>query len=94
MRFYTGSMFPGEYRNRIFVVQHGAWDRRPLNGFNVLAVPVDGGRAAEAQVFAEGWLQGGERFWGRPTDVLVMPDGSLLVSDDYVGAIYRISYAR
>ena len=93
MRFYTGTMFPGEYRNQIFIAEHGSWNRSTPIGYRVTLVQLKEGRPAEYRVFAEGWLQG-RGAWGRPVDVLVMPDGSLLVSDDKGGAIYRISYRR
>ncbi|HWP35833.1 MAG TPA: sorbosone dehydrogenase family protein [Thermodesulfobacteriota bacterium] len=93
MRFYTGTMFPPEYRNRIFIAERGSWDRSVLLGFRVMQVTLDGNRAVRYEPFAEGWLRDG-KFWGRPVDVEVMPDGSLLVSDDYAGAIYRITYGR
>jgi glucose/arabinose dehydrogenase len=90
MRFYDGAMFPEEYRGRIFVAQHGSWNRSSKVGYRVVSVKLEGDRAVEAEPFAEGWLQG-EEAWGRPVDVLVMPDGALLVSDDRAGAIYRIA---
>jgi glucose/arabinose dehydrogenase len=93
MRFYTGTMFPGEYRNQIFIAEHGSWNRSTPIGYRVTLVRLSDGRAAGYEVFAEGWLQG-RSAWGRPVDVLVMPDGALLVSDDKAGAIYRISYRR
>lgn len=93
MRFYTGTMFPAQYRHDIFVAQHGSWNRSSKVGYRVLRVRVDGDRVVGSEPFAEGWLQG-ERAWGRPVDVLVMPDGALLVSDDAAGAVYRISYDR
>ncbi|MBI4547799.1 MAG: sorbosone dehydrogenase family protein [Ignavibacteriae bacterium] len=91
MRFYTGTMFPAEYRNQIFIAEHGSWNRSVPIGYRVTLVTVDSTRALSYKVFAEGWLQGG-RAWGRPVDVLVMPDGALLVSDDHADAIYRITY--
>jgi glucose/arabinose dehydrogenase len=91
MRFYTGSQFPPEYRNSIFVAEHGSWNRTERIGYRVARVVVEGGKAVKQEVFAEGWLDAG-RVWGRPVDIEVMPDGSLLVSDDQAGAIYRISY--
>jgi glucose/arabinose dehydrogenase len=91
MRFYTGSMFPESYRNQIFIAEHGSWNRSTRIGYRVTIVRLEGGKAKGYEVFAEGWLSGGEA-WGRPVDVLVMPDGSLLVSDDKAGAIYRITY--
>ncbi|HXE81230.1 MAG TPA: sorbosone dehydrogenase family protein [Vicinamibacterales bacterium] len=92
MRFYTGTMFPAEYRNQIFIAEHGSWNRSRKVGYRVSLVRLEGDRAVSYEPFAEGWLQGEEE-WGRPVDVLVMPDGSLLVSDDRAGAIYRITYA-
>ena len=91
MRFYTGTQFPAAYRNRIFIAEHGSWNRSRKIGYRVTMVTLDGDKAVRYEPFAEGWLQG-ESAWGRPADVLVAPDGSLLVSDDYAGAIYRIRY--
>jgi glucose/arabinose dehydrogenase len=91
MRFYTGKMFPAEYRNRIFIAQHGSWNRSEKSGYRVMMVTLKDNKPDKYEVFAEGWLQG-ESNWGRPVDILVMPDGSLLVSDDQAGVIYRISY--
>jgi glucose/arabinose dehydrogenase len=93
MRFYTGSMFPSEYKNQIFIAEHGSWNRSTPIGYRVTVVHLQGNRAVSYKSFAEGWLQG-SRAWGRPVDVLVMPDGALLVSDDEAGAIYRISYKK
>jgi glucose/arabinose dehydrogenase len=93
MRFYTGSMFPSEYRNQIFIAEHGSWNRSTPIGYRVTVVELKGNKAASYRPFAQGWLQG-SRAWGRPVDVLVMPDGALLVSDDEAGAIYRISYKK
>jgi glucose/arabinose dehydrogenase len=91
MRFYTGTMFPPEYRNRIIMALHGSWNRTQKTGYDLLmATPTPDGHA-KVEPFAVGWLQGNE-FWGRPVDVQVMPDGSLLVSDDWNGVLYRISY--
>jgi glucose/arabinose dehydrogenase len=91
MRFYTGQSFPPEYRNNIFVAEHGSWNRSQKIGYRIARVVVEGGRAVMHEVFAEGWLQN-ESAWGRPVDLEVMPDGSLLVSDDHAGVIYRIAY--
>jgi glucose/arabinose dehydrogenase len=91
IRFYTGAMFPAEYKNRIFIAEHGSWNRSTPIGYRVMTARVENGRASDYKVFAEGWLVG-RSAWGRPVDVLVMPDGALLVSDDEGGAIYRISY--
>lgn len=91
LRFYTGDMFPESYRNQIFVAEHGSWNRSQKIGYRVTLVRLDGNRVIEYVPFAEGWLEGDDE-WGRPVDVMVLPDGSLLVSDDKVGAIYRIIY--
>jgi glucose/arabinose dehydrogenase len=91
MRFYTGRMFPPGYRGQVFIAEHGSWNRSKPIGYRVSLVRLEGNRAAGYEPFAEGWLQGGGA-WGRPVDVQVMPDGSLLVSDDLAGMIYRISY--
>jgi glucose/arabinose dehydrogenase len=93
MRFYTGTTFPAEDKNQIFIAEHGSWNRTTPTGYRVTLVRLKDGRAASYEVFAEGWLQG-RSAWGRPVDVQVMPDGALLVSDDKAGAIYRISYRR
>ncbi|WP_042884514.1 PQQ-dependent sugar dehydrogenase [Cupriavidus necator] len=92
MRFYTGTQFPPAYRNSVFIAEHGSWDRSEPSGYRVVSVALDGsGKAVRQEVFAQGWLRG-RKPWGRPADVLVAPDGSLLVSDDLAGAIYRIRY--
>lgn len=94
MRFYTGKQFPAEYKNNIFIAEHGSWNRVKKTGYNVSRVVLDGkGKVVKYEPFATGFLQG-ETFWGRPADVQVMPDGSLLVSDDVAGAIYRIAYKK
>lgn len=93
MRFYTGAMFPEGYRNQIFIAEHGSWNRSDPIGYRITVVRLAGNRAVSYEVFAQGWLQDGNA-WGRPVDLQVMPDGSLLVSDDKAGAVYRISYRR
>ncbi len=93
MRFYTGNMFPTEYRNNIFVAEHGSWNRRNKIGYRLRLVKLKNNKVVKQEVFAEGWLQQ-ENAWGRPVDMLVMPDGALLVSDDFAGVIYRISYKK
>jgi glucose/arabinose dehydrogenase len=93
MRFYTGAMFPAEYRNQIFIAEHGSWNRSEKIGYRIMLVSRDDKGQLRYSVFAQGWLQG-QKAWGRPVDVLVMPDGALLVSDDAAGAIYRITYTK
>jgi glucose/arabinose dehydrogenase len=92
MRFYRGSQFPGTYRGRIFIAEHGSWNRSTPLGYRITTVQVEGTRAGSYEVFAEGWLAE-DGAWGRPADVLELPDGSLLVADDHAGAIYRITYS-
>ena len=91
MRFYTGTMFPLKYQRQIFIAEHGSWNRSEKIGYRITLVSRDEQGRLRYSVFAEGWLQG-QKAWGRPADVLVMPDGALLVSDDLAGVIYRISY--
>jgi glucose/arabinose dehydrogenase len=95
MKFYTGSQFPAEYKNNIFIAEHGSWNRHKYQGGRIERVIVGpDGKNARQEVFAEGWITGQRDYFGRPDDILQMPDGSLLVSDDWAGAIYRISYAK
>jgi len=91
MRFYTGKMFPKAYHNQIIIAEHGSWNRTTPIGYRLSLVRVEQNEAISYETFADGWMVDGEA-WGRPADVMVMPDGSLLVSDDTAGAIYRIYY--
>lgn len=92
MRFYTGEQFPEEYVNQILIAEHGSWDRSVPIGYRVTLVTLDeNGTPIAYEPFAEGWLQNGSA-WGRPVDIEQLPDGSILVSDDFAGAIYRIRY--
>lgn len=94
MSFYRGKMFPAKYQNGIFSAQHGSWNRTTPVGARVMFTSLKAdGTAEKTEVFAEGWLNSSNEFLGRPVDVAQLADGSLLVSDDYAGAIYRISYA-
>jgi glucose/arabinose dehydrogenase len=96
MRFYTGKMFPAEYRNNIFIARHGSWNRTLKQGYDVYRVALDDeGKVVKAEPFITGFLVDAKAdppMWGRPVDVLVMKDGALLVSDDYNGILYRVSY--
>jgi len=93
IHFYRGSQFPSEYKHNLFVVQHGSWNRTVPIGYRIVRVILDAkGNAARQEPFAEGWLRK-EGPWGRPNDVLEMADGSLLVSDDLAGVVYRITYS-
>lgn len=92
MRFYTGERFPEEYRGDLFVAQHGSWNRSIPDGYRILRVKFEGGKPVGEEIFVEGWLGPDGEAWGRPVDILQMPDGALLISDDTAGVIYRVSY--
>jgi glucose/arabinose dehydrogenase len=95
IRFYTGSLFPPEYKNRIFIAQHGSWNRRIPAGYRVMMASVDNNNnIINYEPFATGWLQNEKEVIGRPVDVEVRPDGSLLISDDQNGVIYRVVYNK
>ena len=91
MRFYTGDMFPQDYKNQIFIAEHGSWNRSRKSGYRVTLVRLKDGQPVSYEPFAQGWAIG-EKAWGRPVDLLNLPDGSILVSDDFADVIYRISY--
>ncbi|HSX93766.1 MAG TPA: PQQ-dependent sugar dehydrogenase [Hydrogenophaga sp.] len=94
MTFYSGKQFPAKYQGGIFVAAHGSWNRTKPSGALINFVPLKAdGTAGASEVFAEGWLDTNGVYKGRPVDVAQMKDGSILISDDYVGAIYRVSYA-
>jgi glucose/arabinose dehydrogenase len=92
MRFYTGHQFPVVYKNQIFMAQHGSWNSSVPVGYRIMVVHLKDNQVEKYERFAEGWLGQNGRAWGRPVDVLVMPDGALLVSDDKAGVIYRITH--
>jgi glucose/arabinose dehydrogenase len=91
VKFYTGSMFPTEYNGQVFIAEHGSWNRSKKIGYRLTLVRLEDGVPVSYEPFATGWLQG-ESVSGRPVDLLVLPDGSMLVSDDHAEKIYRISY--
>jgi glucose/arabinose dehydrogenase len=93
MKFYTGTQFPEEYRGQIFIAEHGSWNRDAPIGYRVAVVHLQNNTAVGQEIFAEGWLQN-KTAWGRPVDVQPLKDGSMLVSDDLNGVIYRISYSQ
>jgi len=92
MRFYTGEMFPAKYRNAVIVAQHGSWNRSTKSGYRVMSVQLDGDRVLDYAPLIDGFERN-DSVSGRPADVLVMPDGALLVADDLAGAVYRVTYA-
>jgi glucose/arabinose dehydrogenase len=93
MAFYGGNAFPQKYQGGMFVASHGSWNRTKASGALINFVPLKAdGTAGASEVFAEGWLDQNGVYRGRPVDVAVMKDGSLLISDDFAGAIYRVTY--
>jgi glucose/arabinose dehydrogenase len=94
MKFYTGDQFPAEYKNGIFIAEHGSWNRNKKSGYRIVFISVDpDGKNPKETAFAGTWLDD-QKILGRPDDILQAPDGSLLVADDQAGAIYRISYQK
>ena len=90
--FYVGDQFPSNYQGRLFIAQHGSWNRTRKAGYNIMAAEVnDQGDVTSIEQFAHGWLKG-QAHWGRPVDIEMLSDGSILVSDDFRGVIYRIWY--
>jgi glucose/arabinose dehydrogenase len=94
VQFYTGKMFPAQYRDVMFIARKGSWNRTKLIGFDVITVrPAPDGKSARITPFMTGFMDPKENtFWGRPAYLFQLPDGSLLVSDEQRGAIYRVSY--
>ena len=93
MEFYQGQQFPAEYKNTILIAQHGSWNRSNKVGYRIMKVVLNGNTVSDYSPFATGWLNG-EQSWGRPVDVMTLADGSILVSDDFSNAVYRISYTK
>lgn len=92
LRFYRGKQFPSAFRGQLLVAQHGSWNRTVAQGYRLVLVKFSGGKPVADEVFAEGWLQADGGVSGRPVDVLELADGSLLISDDLQGVIYKIEY--
>jgi glucose/arabinose dehydrogenase len=93
LKFYTGEMFPATYKNQLFIAKHGSWNRSKKNGYEVTLVKFENNKPTGNETFANGWLdETTQKVWGRPVDVLLLPDGSMLVSDDQANVIYRIVY--
>lgn len=94
LRFYTGKSFPTEYKNQLFVAQHGSMNRTEPQGYQVALVKFKDGKPVSEQSFISGWLTEKGEVLGRPVDILTLPDGSLLISDDKLGVIYKVSYTK
>lgn len=94
MSFYNGVQFPKEYKGNIFIAEYGSWNKTKKAGYQVVRVVLDDkNKPVKTEPFVTGWLQG-ETYWGRPADVHVLKDGSMLISDGEAGAIYRVSYGK
>jgi glucose/arabinose dehydrogenase len=93
MLFYSGQQFPEKYHNQVFIAEHGSWNRSNKIGYRITLVSLEDSQAVSYEPFAEGWLQG-ETASGRPAYLLELPDGSLLLSDDQAGIVYRITYSK
>jgi glucose/arabinose dehydrogenase len=94
MRFYRGNMFPASYKNNIFIAEHGSWNRTKPYGYEVKVAMVDSDKVTSYENFVTGWLKPDGKVIGRPVDVIVAEDGSLLISDDMNGVIYRVTYKQ
>ena len=93
LKFYTGSMFPSAYKNKLFIAEHGSWNRSKKNGYKIGLATVVNGKVTAYETFASGWLNDeSQKVTGRPVDILIMADGSMLVSDDKRGVVYRVTY--
>ena len=91
LKFYKGSQFPNEYKNQIFIPEHGSWNRTKKSGYRITLVKLKDNHPISYETFAEGWLKD-EKTLGRPVDLIIAKDGSMLVSDDHNGVIYKITY--
>ena len=92
IRFYQGKQFPDAYKNQLFVAEHGSWNRTMPQGYRVALIKFDQGKPVSEQDFISGWLTKNGKVLGRPVDILTLPDGSLLISDDTLGVIYKVEY--
>jgi glucose/arabinose dehydrogenase len=94
MRFYTGNMFLPEYKNQVFIAEHGSWNRSEKSGYRVTMIRLENNKVVQYVPFATGWLDNKGKTTGRPVDIEIAADGAMLVSDDARGAIYRIVFNK
>ena len=93
LKFYNGNMFPNEYIGDVFIAEHGSWNRSKKIGYRITRVKIEENKAISYEPFIYGWLNDDEQeAWGRPVDILILDDGSMLISDDKADVIYRVSY--
>lgn len=90
LTFYTGNTMPESNTNTLYVAEHGSWNRSEKSGYRIVKLQIENGEVVSHQPFIQGWMRN-EEYWGRPNDIIVDQDGSLLISDDYAGVVYRIS---
>ncbi len=95
LAFYDAGEFPAKYQNGLFIAEHGSWNRSDKTGYRVIHAQLEGNKVIKTEPFVTGWLnQEEDSAWGRPVDILPLPDGSMLISDDYADAIYRVTYQK
>ena len=94
MRFYTGDQFPKRFNNQLLVAQHGSWNRSKPHGYRIALIKFKEGKAVSEHSFISGWLTKEDKVLGRPTDILQMADGSILIADDTLGVVYRVTYKK
>ncbi len=94
MRFYTGNMFLPEYKNQIFIAEHGSWNRTDKIGYRIMLARLENNKVVQYLPFATGWMQSNDQVIGRPADVEIDAQGALMVSDDKAGVIYRIIFEK
>ena len=94
LKFYYGDMFPEEYKGDIFIAEHGSWNRTKKIGYRITRVKIKDNKSVGYEPFISGWLEKDiNDAWGRPVDVVILEDGSMLISDDYANVIYRVTYS-
>ena len=95
VKFYTGNMFPETYKGHAFIAEHGSWNRSKKVGYKISLVKLENNKAVAYETFLEGWLDdASQEQFGRPVDILFLEDGSMLISDDFGDAIYRVTYSQ
>jgi glucose/arabinose dehydrogenase len=94
IHFYHGAMFAPTMQDRLFVAEHGSWNRAQKSGYRVMMATIDNDNVTSYQPFIEGWLNADNTAWGRPAAITTLADGSLLIADDFANVIYRVTYQK
>ena len=94
VHFYAGAMFEANMQNRLFVAEHGSWNRTQKSGYRVMMATIENGQVTNYQPFVKGWLNDDNTAWGRPAAITSLADGSLLIADDFANVIYRVTYTK